>query len=172
MEAKVINKTELTYLDIVKGNILSHRFLSIFYLFMCIFFIGYTIANFDLLILNLQALILGTALILLSAWVCILWPLLRALIWLIRLKKKHHTNKQVLDIQFFDLYLKVDNETQDNYYKLEYKDIYKVIITKKLMILLFGRNEFMYIKISGFKKANDLDKVKSYLARQGLIKKK
>ncbi len=170
MEAKILNKTQLNIFDIIKGNFLSHRFLTIFYIAMFFFFIGYTYTNWALLIVNPQALVLGLALLLLSAWVGFLWPIIKGIIWLIRLKMKAKTNVQNLEIQFYDLYLKVDNETLDNYFKLEYKTIYKVIETKDLLILLFGKN-FMYIKKSGFQKANDLNKVKDYLARLGLVKK-
>ncbi len=170
MEAKILNKTQLNIFDIIKGNFISHRFLSIFYVAMFIFFVGYTYTNWSLLVTNPQAMALGLALLLLSAWVGFLWPVIKGIIWLIRLKRKAKTGIQTLDIQFFDLYLKVDNETLDSYYKLEYKQIYKVIETKDLLILLFGKN-FMYIKKSGFQKTNDLNKVKDYLARQGLVKK-
>lgn len=169
MEAKILNTTKLNVLDIIKGNFLAHRFLSLFYSAMFVFFVWYTYVNFELLLQNLQALIMGVALLILSAWVGFIWPILKGFIWYIKLKVKKGTSEQILNIQFYDLYLKIDNETLGSYYKLEYKDIYKVIDTKKLLIFLFYKN-FVYIKKDGFKKANDLNKVKGYLKRQGLVK--
>ena len=171
MEAKITNTTKLTIKDIIIGNFLIHRWLSLFYTLMFAFFLWYNIINWSLLITNFQALIMGMALLLLSGWVGFIWPLLKGLIWYLKLRIKNHTDHQVLDYYFFDINMKIENMTLDLKYKLEYKEVYKVIETKKIMLLIFGGNNYIYIAKDGFKKANDLKKLKEYLARFNLTSK-
>ena len=172
MQAKIINKAEIGFVDIIKGNFLVHRLLSGFYVILFVLSLAYLASNYQALLYSLSALILGLVLLLLTAWVGFIWPIARAVIWLIKLQRSKHTKTQKLTISFFDLYLKVDNDTLNSQYKLEYKDVNKVIETKSLLLIIFGYNNFIIVKKDCFAKENDLDKLKGYLARFKLVVKK
>ncbi len=171
MKAKIINNEEIGFIDILKGNFLVHRLLTAFYAIMFAFFAWYIVVNLDSLFTSLSALIMGLALLIITAWIGFVWPFLRAVIWYIKLRIAKQGNVQKFTIYFYDLYLRVENETLDGSYKIEYKDIYKVVETKKQLLITFAYSNYVIIKKSGFVKDNDLTKLKGYLARFNLVRK-
>ncbi len=171
MKAKIINTEEINIIDIMKGNFLVHRVLSGFYLFLFVFFTGYLAYNLETILVSTSALITGVALLILSAWIGFVWPVVKAVIWYVKLRVKDHSSTQKLTISFFDIYLKVDNDTLVAQYKVDYKDVYKVVETKKQLLIVFGYSNFIIVKKAGFAKENDLAKLKSYLARFNLVRK-
>ena len=172
MQAKIINTEEINIIDIIKANFLIHRFLSGFYGLLFVFFMGYFSTNMDALLSSASVLLMGLALITLTAWIGFIGPIFKAFIWFIKLRLRKLSTIQKLTISFFDIYLKVDNDTLDSQFKLEYKNINKVIETKKQLLIVFGYNNFIIVKKSTFAKSNDLAKLKGYLARFNLVRNK
>ena len=60
--------------------------------------------------------------------------------------------------------MRIVNELEGTNTKVEYRDIYRIYRSKKLMVITLRKN-YLIIDLDGFLKPNDEEKVTAYLKR-------
>ncbi len=169
MEAKVINKTRLDFKLIVRGNFLSNRFMTILYGILSLIFV-YMVINGVIYYQRtndpelFMQLIFEVCMLVFSLAVAFLWPLLKALYLKHKINKHYHTDHQDIEYYFNDLNMRIVNELEGTNTKVEYRDIYRIYRSKKLMVITLRKN-YLIIDLDGFLKPNDEEKVTAYLKR-------
>lgn len=169
MQAKIINDTSLTIKDMMVANFLNNRFICITYTILFVIFGGSALfvyisgANFTFGQTLMTILLLAICL-----FAGTLYPVFASIYWYFKYKRKYKVTNQELEYEFFDIYMKVHNKTLNMDTKVDYRHIRKKIETKKYLLLTLKYSSFILINKNGFKKENDLDKLKAYLKRQGI----
>ena len=168
MDAKIVSKVTLDFKLILRAQFLKNRFISIFYsvLFVIFGFMSLNIALNNSLSAN--ELYVDIALVLLCAGVAWGYPLISALIWKIRTKKKYGVDRLELEYQFFDLSLKVNNLTNKTSTKLDYRAISRINKSKHLLILNYSSKIYIVIDKDQMKE-RQLERLMDYLKRLKLV---